>query len=315
MNFALRKPEAVPEFQVEWEEVECPLCANERATPTIEAPDSIPGGSGLWFAVVQCRECGLCYTNPRPTPESIQQFYPSQYRPHHAPVRPPRRLWSKFCMRSSVDEVAPPRHGPARLLDFGCGNGRYLRRMHRLGWQVLGMDCSKGAVKRVRTEWGLPALVGSLPHAELEPGSFELITMRQSLEHLHDPLAVLEEARRLLSSTGRLLVMCPNIDSVPYRWFGHSWYGLDLPRHLVHFTPYTLFLMLDRAGFRMGEVHMMPHAGWLRTSAQLGCRSRRAPRWYQWLTAKPVARITAWGCALLEQADSICVLATPKESY
>ncbi len=114
-----------------------------------------------------------------------------------------------------------------RMLDFGCGAGRFLQRMHRRGWMVLGLDPSAGAVEFIRGQLHLPALLGTLPHPELRPGSFELITMWHALEHVHAPLQILREAYRLLVPGGKLHVAVPNIDSLPFRWFGSTWYGLD----------------------------------------------------------------------------------------
>src|SRR5260221_105975 len=120
------------------------------------------------------------------------------------------------------------------------------------GWQVRGLDVSASAVAEVQPQRRLPALVGSLPHHELRRATFDVITMWHSLEHVHAPLEVLREAHRLLAPGGRLVVAVPNIDSLPFRWFGNAWYGLDLPRHLTHFAPRTLQMMLERAGFRPG---------------------------------------------------------------
>ena len=53
----------------------------------------------------------------------------------------------------------------------------------------------------------------------------------------------------------QLLVVAPNIDSLPFRWFGSAWNGLDLPRHLTHFAPWTLQLLLERAGFTVEAVY------------------------------------------------------------
>ena len=47
-----------------------------------------------------------------------------------------------------------PLHGRGRLLDFGCGNGSFLERMHRQGWQVTGLDTSGPMVERIQTELG-----------------------------------------------------------------------------------------------------------------------------------------------------------------
>jgi hypothetical protein len=45
------------------------------------------------------------------------------------------------------------------------------------------------------------------------------------------------------------VVVCPLSDSLAARWFGSAWYGLDLPRHLTHFTRATLRRHLEAAGF------------------------------------------------------------------
>lgn len=198
---------------------------------------------------------------------------------------------------------------PGRLLDFGCGAGAFLVRAQAQGWDVTGLDTSPAAVDGARQAQGLRALVGTLPHADLEPGSFDLVTMRHSLEHVHDPLGTLREARRLLAPGGRLFVSVPNIDSLPFRWFRHAWVGLDLPRHLTHFAPWTLQQMLRRAGFRPGPVRTLRHRKWLQLSAGLSCRMGRPPRWHHWLSRRPTAGMAAWYCYLTRQADCIIVSA------
>src|SRR3954462_2377780 len=68
---------------VTWDESPCPLCGRADVSLVLEAPDPAPGpGRGLWFAVVRCEHCGLAYTTPRPSPDSIGQFYPPEYAPH-----------------------------------------------------------------------------------------------------------------------------------------------------------------------------------------------------------------------------------------
>ena len=299
---------------LEWEETDCLLCGGRRWTLLVEAPDTTAGGTGLWFAVVQCHDCGLCFTNPRPTPESIGQFYPDVYRPHHASKSRKRPRWRLRLptpwRQRGKDYPVIPRHGEGRLLDFGCGGGRYMERMHREGWQVTGLDTSEAAIRRVRNECGLPGLVGSLPHPELEPGGFDVVTMWHSLEHVHTPLAILREAHRVLAPGGQLVIAVPNIDSAPFRWFGRAWYGLDLPRHLTHFTPATLHLMLERAGFRPNPVRMVRHSDWMRQSAKLARRYRQGPPWRRWLTAKPAARLASWYTYVTRQTDCLLVTAT-----
>jgi 2-polyprenyl-3-methyl-5-hydroxy-6-metoxy-1,4-benzoquinol methylase len=298
---------------VEWEEPDCLLCGGRRWAPVIEAPDQGPDGTGLWFAVVQCQDCGLCFTNPRPSVTSIGQFYPPVYRPHRPP-RPDRRKTPRLRLapewgRPRKEREALPWHGEGRLLDFGCGGGSFLERMHRQGWQVLGLDVSPAAVERVRNALGLPALLGTLPHPQLAPGSFDVITMWHSLEHVHRPLDVLREAYQLLAPGGKLIVAVPNIESLPFRWFGSAWYGLDLPRHLTHFAPWTLHLMLEHVGFAVGPVRMVRHSDWFRSSAKLSCNDADAPRWHRLLTLKPFSRLATWYSYVTSQCDCMIVSA------
>lgn len=295
---------------VAWEETPCPLCGLDEAALLLEAPDAVPAaGEGLWFAVVRCENCGLTYTNPRPTPETIGQFYPPDYRPHRRPrkmddSRSARPLWSRVFGRPCNERRGTlPWHGHGRLLDFGCGGGGFLKRMADRGWQVIGLDAAVGAVRRVQEELGLKALVGSLPHPDLSPCSFDVVTMWHSLEHVHDPLGVLRAAYDLLTPGGRLMVAVPNIDSAAFHWFGPAWFALDLPRHLTHFTPPTLRSMLEAAGFRVARLRLIRHSDWLLSSAKLAGRIGRPTFWQQQLARKPVARMVAWASYAAGQAD------------
>jgi len=299
---------------VEWEEPDCLLCGGHTWSPLVEAPDTTAGGTGLWFAVVQCHDCGLCFTNPRPNTNTIGQFYPAIYRPHRAPTPEERVNWrprfrTRYWRSPRKERQILPWHGQGRLLDFGCGGGSFLERMHRQGWQVTGLDVSTTAIQRVRLELGLRALVGTLPHPSLEPGSFDVITMWHSLEHVHHPAEILQEAYRLLAPGGKLVIAVPNIDSMPFRWFGHAWYGLDLPRHLIHFAPWTLHLMLQRTGFRVGPIEMVRHSDWLRYSARLACQSAPKPHWHRWIKLKLISRLATWYSYLTQQTDCMMVTA------
>jgi 2-polyprenyl-3-methyl-5-hydroxy-6-metoxy-1,4-benzoquinol methylase len=300
---------------IRWDEPDCPLCGGSGRRPVVEAPDTSRAGLGLWFAVVRCTDCGLCFTCPRPNEASIAQFYPSEYRPHRRPRHRPRAHWAPLAAllgRPCVERRVLPWHGQGRLLDFGCGGGSFLERMHRQGWHVTGLDASAETVRRVGAELGVPVLTGSLPHPDLEPGTFDVVTMWHSLEHVHHPLAILREAHRLLAPGGRVIVAVPNIDSAAFRWFGPAWFALDLPRHLTHFTPATLRAMLDRAGFRVARLRQIRHSDWLLSSAKLARRVGRPTFWQRQLARKPLAKVVAWASYVAGQSD--CMLAAGEKA-
>ncbi len=67
----LAAPVAAAGPVIVWEEPSCLLCGGRNWSPLVEAADTTAGGTGLWFAVVQCQECGLCFTSPRPNTDTI----------------------------------------------------------------------------------------------------------------------------------------------------------------------------------------------------------------------------------------------------
>jgi len=304
-----------PSGTIEWELTDCPLCGRQRWSTLLEAADVNAAGRGPRFSVVRCCRCGLCFTNPRPSPASIGQFYPAEYGPHRlrqaaaAPggvLRWTSRLRAGLCRQSHGLD----RWGQGRLLDFGCGSGSFLQRMQRRGWDVLGVDISAVVVQRIRRELGLPALAGSLWHPELPTAGFDLITMWQSLEHVHRPLEILRRACELTAPGGRLIVSVPNIESGPFRWFGSAWFALELPRHLTHFSAGSLRRMVELAGFRVDSLRMVRHSSWLQSSARLARRLGRNSPWLGWLRFRPICRLATWYCILTGQSDCIVLTAT-----
>lgn len=300
-----------------WEETACPLCGRDEAQVRAEGADSTPSPSeaaGLRFAIVECRHCGLTYTNPRPSESTIARFYPDGYRPH-APrgkraIRLPSRFWCRILGRPCPERRGLlPEIGGRRLLDFGCGGGSYLRRMSQLGWQVTGVDVSPRAVEMVRDDLGCDVHLGSLPHGDLSAGEFDVITMWQSLEHVHRPLEVLRAAFELLRPAGRIIVAVPNIASLSAARFGEHWFGLDLPRHLIHFTPETLRNMLAVTGFRVRSMRGLVHYHWLQVSASRAANAGSSGFLPRLLRFRLPARLAAWGCYVLGRADCIVAVA------
>jgi len=267
----------MPERPWQLEEVPCDYCGAVEADVLVRGRDRAHGLPGE-FNVVACRKCGLARTNPRPTLESLAAAYPEEYPQHQADGRASRLpdgllRWALVNQRGyPLGGRAPavlrwllgplgaavlarrkafgylPYEGEGRLLDFGCGTGGYVAKMVAAGWKAEGIDASPQAVG-IGREAGLAIHEGTLPGVALGPRSFDVITMWQALEHVPSPRATLAAAAELLRPGGRLLVVSPRLDSMEARWFGSCWFGLELPRHLTHFTRETLGRHLEATGF------------------------------------------------------------------
>jgi 2-polyprenyl-3-methyl-5-hydroxy-6-metoxy-1,4-benzoquinol methylase len=136
----------------------------------------------------------------------------------------------------------------ASLLDFGCGNGRFLQFAQSAGWKAKGLDLDPLAVAKCRS-LGLDVNLGGVEILETCADSYQLITLSHVIEHVANPIALLAQCYRLLQPGGTLWIETPNIDSYGHRIFGRYWRGLEPPRHFVLFNVESLRELLVAVGF------------------------------------------------------------------
>ena len=138
------------------------------------------------------------------------------------------------------------------MLDVGCAAGYFLKVMAEWGWDGAGVEVSGEAVRFARESLGLGNIVeGKLAEGLFEPGSFDLVTFWDSIEHLADPLGSLRAARGLLKDDGLLLVETQNVESLFAKALGRMWQHYKYDEHLYHFSPGTLERLMEKAGFAM----------------------------------------------------------------
>jgi 2-polyprenyl-3-methyl-5-hydroxy-6-metoxy-1,4-benzoquinol methylase len=141
------------------------------------------------------------------------------------------------------------------LLDFGCGDGAYLRHMRGLGWKIAGVEQDPRAAEVARA-----TLEGELIHESLadartaKPEGYDVITLSHVIEHLLDPIETLTQCAACLRPGGKLVVATPNTASRGHHRFCRSWLHLDPPRHIHLFNASTLTEVARRAGFRVERV-------------------------------------------------------------
>lgn len=266
----------------------CPVCQSTLRAPLHDpiADQAFRVVDGKW-QFYRCQHCRSVYLSPRPTEATIGQTY-AQYYTHESPsihhlneppvaprnqllralrngylnanyrvglapslaigrhlfrLLPRRRDWLDRLLR----HLPMPQSSP-RLLDVGCGNGEFMLRMRQLGWQVVGVE-PDGKAAAVARSADLPVHTASLATVALPENHFDAITLSHVIEHLHDPVAALQQIRRWLKPGGVVWIATPNVNAFGHWVFGRNWVGLDPPRHLVLFTHRSLQQSLTTVGF------------------------------------------------------------------
>lgn len=201
-------------------------------------------GHGIFTNIVQCSQCGLIYENPREPEEVIEEQYALVEDPAYEREMPGRgRTFANLLDR--LEDFA----ASGRLIDIGCYTGLFLDLARERGWETLGVEPSRWAAERAK-EKGLTVLNCSLRQADLPSESFDVVTLWDVIEHLHDPLGALKKIRRILRPGGTLGLSTMNAGSFFAKALGRSWPWF-MRMHLYYFTPGTMTQMLKAAGFEV----------------------------------------------------------------
>lgn len=197
----------------------------------------------------RCRVCGLLQKLGTPGLQTEASAIYEAYAPHllsdgrEQVVFDPAGLPVTRTARA-LGACLPELPARGRLLDFGCGNGAFLRSAGSQlpGWELQGLDVSdhhRAAVESIPGVSGFHA--GSL--AGLTGGPFDLVVAWHVVEHLQDPEAELTSLRHRLKPGGRLLISVPDVTRNPF--------DLAVIDHLSHFTGPGLEHLLARSGYRV----------------------------------------------------------------
>ena len=147
----------------------------------------------------------------------------------------------QLVMRLLETEFTPP----GRLIEGGIGSARNLLEFQQLGYQVAGMDTLAAAVEHAHsrglTEVRQHDLAQPWP---FEQGTAQVVVLLDVLEHIADPVRVLQQAKHSLRPDGGVILTVP-----AYPWLFGDW-----DRALGHFRRYTaqsLEREAGQAGFRV----------------------------------------------------------------
>lgn len=259
------------------EKTSCPICGQDNVEIIFKK-----GNLDKDLINVVCKNCALIYISPRPA----EGEYDSYHR-------------TEFLAEKNAQEVADLSHkltgrdleikksvfiflknylkNGQSVLDIGCGFGGLLKIIKEgSGADVYGIELNDLDVRAAKEFYDFNLFHGSLREFAENPANwnkFDIIIMHHTFEHLPEPLNSLEQIKKLLKPAGLLYIGVPNAMNIKKRpeiFFQRA--------HPVSFTPHSLRLALEMAGF--GIMKFNENAGYpggMEAAAQLGAKSIEAP--------------------------------------
>lgn len=226
-------------------EISCNLCGQSRFK--ILEEDQVP------FKVLKCQNCSLVFVYPQSELGELKDHYDEAYYSEwiNAEQEKRRKMWYKRLTRLEKHR------DKGMLLDVGCGEGSFLKEAQGRGWQVRGTELSSYSARYASNVLGMDIFCGELKDAKYPDHSFDVVTMWHVLEHVTDPNTYLSEIYRILKPHGLLAMAVPNVNNLVMQLAYRIFKGRKLKYyckherevHLYHFSPATIKIYLEKAGF------------------------------------------------------------------
>jgi 2-polyprenyl-3-methyl-5-hydroxy-6-metoxy-1,4-benzoquinol methylase len=214
--------------------------------------------------------CGFRHLYPVPSDAEISRFYESRYfdvlrKGGRAPEL--RRImeggesakaeihWLESVLYDDIVASLKELGAGSQLLDVGCGTGDFLAYTRQHGFEPQGIEIASEAVERARRR-GLSVQATTLEEYIAEPSnarSVDVVVMLNVLEHVPDPVKLLQQAGEVLRRGGLVCIRVPNdfseIQEAARQKLNAQPWWIAVPDHINYFTFDSLQTTFDYCGF------------------------------------------------------------------
>ena len=232
----------------------CPWCGSEKTQIHLWIKDEFLTHEE--FQIYECLQCGLLFTEPRPTKDQIGEYYKSEeYYSHQENKKgfiPKLYEWIKSINLRHKYRIAVKGKTTGKMLDIGCGVGDFIKKAEQHGWHCTGVEPSEAAKaiakKRIQAE-----ILSSEDLEQIPDETFDIITMWHVLEHIDNLYWQVAQLQRLIKKNGRIVIAVPNYKSYDACYYKEKWAAYDVPRHLNHFNKNTLVKIFKSKGLSLSN--------------------------------------------------------------
>lgn len=220
--------------------MKCFLCGGKRPRLKYTLSDK---------TIYECPSDGLHYAKSSAIDKNL-------YGKDYFEINPHPRFFNNFYFEGKIRKILKlGRDTKPKILDVGCGWGDFLTVCRDKNIDYLGIDESPEAIDICKKK-GLNCRTSPLTPSLFQEGTqgWSAITMFQLIEHIKNPLPLLQSAKKLLKKNGVILITTPNNDSPIRKLMGARWSVYNTKSHFVFYNKKNLKLLLEKAGFQKIEV-------------------------------------------------------------
>ena len=225
------------------------ICCGANDVKTI----SYQGRNFTKLHTVMCEGCGLIHSDPIPTLEELSIFYKENYRiKYKHSYQPQKRHTLRYApttlnyLKKIISFIKTDKYENLKFLDIGSGSGELLYFAKKIGFQTLGIEPNEGYANFCQNNLNLNIINSTYEDANLKKNEYDIINLNQVLEHLPNPITVLQDLKSFLKNNGLLIITVPDIEAQT-----HSPNTIFHYAHIYNYNHVHLKKIINDQGFEI----------------------------------------------------------------
>lgn len=199
----------------------------------------------MHYRLLRCDTCDTLYASPAPSAETLAGEYDRAAYDSDNEANFAAETYARYLAK----HILPILQGRRGALDIGTGNGAFIGHLLKLGFsEVYGVEPSAAPIAVAATDIRPLIRHAMFRASDFDRSNFSLVSCFQTIEHVADPLALVEEAYELLRPGGVLYLVSHNYRSLHTRILRERSPIFDV-EHLQLFSVRSLRQLLKKAGF------------------------------------------------------------------
>ncbi|NUM33283.1 MAG: class I SAM-dependent methyltransferase [Candidatus Brocadiae bacterium] len=208
------------------------------------------------YSILKCEHCNLEFIDPQPDFEEIKSIYTSDYYKAWGMEKEEKNSLKKMKKNTFEQRIKLLSNykKTGNILDIGTASGFFLEVAKNFGFEPYGVELSEYSAKLAQQKFGQDKIYhGILENCPFPKLFFDVIAMSDLLEHVQNPISLLECASQFLKEDGIIIITTPNTESFSRKIMGKKWTQYK-PEHLFYFDKKSIYYLANLIGLKILKI-------------------------------------------------------------
>ena len=164
-----------------------------------------------------------------------------------------KKEWKKYYKLKIPNFIKRKKY--KKSLDIGCGWGGCAAAFSEIGFDSYGIDPQKQCIVNAKKKFKKTKYIYGTIDTLIKKGihNFDIITMHDVLEHIHDPRKLIQKCKLIMSKRGKIFIKVPNSESLQIDLLKEYSWEISPPFHRTLFSKKGLNILFLNFGLKIDK--------------------------------------------------------------